>query len=164
MKEINIDKLKEQTAQYAIDHVTGRGTHTHIAFLRDSFNKLCAAMGANEWKPEDIGFDLDTVVKALKAEPWVKDIAAKSAGQRTREDMLRIARNFIRKYWSVNEKPTVTLKDVNDILNVINPFSRRLVVANRVSIDCLKKIPSHKIHRLDEILGNLARNPNYGIK
>ena len=161
---MSIDRLKAQTAKYAIDAVHGKENHRDISQLRDSFNELCKASGANEWYLEYIGFDFDTLTKALKNEPWIIPIAAKPVGQRTKQDQALVTRNFIRKYWSVNEKPTVTLKDVNDILNVINPFSRRLVVANRVSIDCLKKIPSHKIHRLDEILGNLARNPNYGIK
>ena len=40
MATVNIDQLKEQTAQYAIEHITGRGMHTGIAWFRDSFNEL----------------------------------------------------------------------------------------------------------------------------
>jgi len=161
---MSIDKLREQTVKYAIDAVHGKGKRKDVSLLCDSFNELCKASGANEWYIENIGFDLDTLSKALKNEPWIISIASKPVGQRTKEDQALVTRNFIRKYWSVKEKPTVTLKDVNDILNVINPFSRRLVVANSVSIDCLGKIPFHKVHRLDEILSNLARNPDYGLK
>ena len=72
MKEINIDKLKEQTAQYAIDHVT-------------------------------------------------------------------------------------------DILKIADPLSKRHLVANRVSIDCIYKLSPNELIRLDEVLGNLEKNPNYGM-
>ncbi len=33
-----IQKLREQTAQYAIEHITKKGMHTGYAWLRDSFN------------------------------------------------------------------------------------------------------------------------------
>ena len=41
-----IEKLQKQTAQYAIEYITGKGMHTGIAWFRDSFNELCDAMGA----------------------------------------------------------------------------------------------------------------------
>lgn len=43
-----IEQLKQQTAQYATEHITGKGMHTGIAWLRDSFNEFCEAMGAND--------------------------------------------------------------------------------------------------------------------
>ena len=60
-----IEKLQKQTAQYAIEHITGKGMHTGFAWFRDSFNELCEAMGANEFDPEDIGFELDDLVEMV---------------------------------------------------------------------------------------------------
>ena len=46
MREIDkkIGQLKEQTAKYAIEHITGKGMHTGIAWLRDSFNEYYDAI------------------------------------------------------------------------------------------------------------------------
>ena len=44
-KEKKIEQLKEQTARYAIEHITGEGMHTGIAWLRNSFNELYEAIG-----------------------------------------------------------------------------------------------------------------------
>lgn len=46
MKEDNskIEKLRKQTAQYAIEHITGKGMHTGIPWLRDSFNDFYEAI------------------------------------------------------------------------------------------------------------------------
>ena len=66
-----IDQLKEQTAQYAIEHITGKGMHTGIAWFRDSFNELCEAMHANEFNPDDLSFEIEDLAENLKKEPWV---------------------------------------------------------------------------------------------
>lgn len=44
MNEKKIEQLKEQTAKYAIEHITGNGMHTGIAWLRDSFNDYCESI------------------------------------------------------------------------------------------------------------------------
>lgn len=40
-----IKELRAETAQYAVEHITGKGMQTGIAWLRDSFNDLYDAMG-----------------------------------------------------------------------------------------------------------------------
>ena len=92
-----IEKLQKQTAQYAIEHITGKGMHTGFAWFRDSFNELCEAMGANEFDPEDIGFELDDLVENLKKAPWVAEIAGKPANSRTTEDIDRVVNSFRRR-------------------------------------------------------------------
>lgn len=39
-----VEKLRQQTAQYAIEHITGKGLHTGIAWLNDSFNEYYNAI------------------------------------------------------------------------------------------------------------------------
>lgn len=39
-----VKKLREQTCQYAIEHITRKGLHTGYAWLRDSFNEYYDAM------------------------------------------------------------------------------------------------------------------------
>ncbi len=161
MTEQKIEKLKEQTAQYAIEHIKGKGLHTGINWLRDSFNELCEVIGANEWKPEDIGFDLNELVKYLKEEPWVAEIAAKPADQRPWEDIERITEDFICKYW-LRSPEEVTSKDIADVLKVADPISHRHLVGQRVAIDCIRALDSSQLHRLDDVLRDLEMNPNLG--
>ena len=42
--DLKIQKLREQTAQYAIEHITKKGMHTGYAWLRDSFNEYYDAI------------------------------------------------------------------------------------------------------------------------
>lgn len=157
-----IDQLKKQTAQYAIEHITGNGLHKGIAWFRDSFNELCEAMHANEFNPDDIGFDLEKVTNCLKREPWVAEIAAKPVSERTWEDRQRVAQGFIRKYWPYEQKQRITVQDINDILKVADPLSHRHLVGQKVAIDCIYALDSDQLHRLDDILGDLEKNPILG--
>ena len=43
-RDKKIEQLKEKTAKYAIEHITGKGMHTGIAWLRDSFNEYYDAI------------------------------------------------------------------------------------------------------------------------
>lgn len=156
-----IEELQKQTAQYAVEHITGKGMHTGIAWLRDSFNELCEAMGANEFNPEDIGFDLDEVVTNLKKEPWMAQIAAKASTLRTHEDTSRVVEDFICKHWMMKPEE-VTAKDVADILTVADPLSKRHLVANKVAIDCIRPLSHDELYRLDGVLADLEKNPNLG--
>ncbi len=159
-KEIN--KLQQQTVQYAIEYITGKGLHSGIAWLRDSFNELCEAMGANEWKPEDIGFELDDLVENLKKAPWVAEIAGKSASKRTSEDISRVVEDFICEFW-LTKPEEVTTKDVADVLRVADPLSKRHLVANKVAIECIRPLSHDELYRLDGVLADLEKNPNYGM-
>ena len=55
-----IDELQQRTAQYAVEHITGRGMHAGIALLWDPFNELCEAMGDNKFNSDDIGLERST--------------------------------------------------------------------------------------------------------
>ena len=156
-----IEDLQKQTSQYAIEHITGKGMHTGIAWLRDSFNDLCEAMGANEFNPDDIGFELDDMVENLKKVPWVAEIAGKPANSRTTEDISRVVEDFICEYW-LTRPEEVTTKDVADVLTVADPLSRRHLVGQKVAIDCIHALTDAELHRLDGILSDIEKNPNYG--
>ena len=156
-----IDQLKEQTAQYAIEHITGKGMHTGIAWFRDSFNELCEAMHANEFNPDDISFELDDLVDNLKKAPWVAEIASKSADSRTTEEIDRVVNDFICEYWLIQPEE-VTTKNVADVLKVADPLSHRHLVGQKVAIDCIHALDNGQLQRLDEILRDLEKNPNLG--
>lgn len=156
-----IEQLKEQTAQYAIEHITGKGMHTGIAWFRDSFNELCEAMGANEFNPDDISFELDDLVDNLKKAPWVAEVASKSADSRTTEEIDRVVNDFICEYWLMQPEE-VTTKNVADVLKVADPLSHRHLVGQKVAIDCIHALDNGQLQRLDEILRDLEKNPNLG--
>ena len=156
-----IDQLKEQTAQYAIEYITGKGMHRGIAWLRDSFNELCEAIGANEFNPDDISFELDDLVENLKKAPWVAEIAAKSSDSRTTEDIDRVVHNFICEHWLMQPEE-VTTKNVADVLKVADPLSHRHLVGQKIAIDCIHALDHEQLHRLDVVLRDLEKNPNLG--
>lgn len=156
-----IDQLKEQTAQYAIEHITGKGMHTGFAWFRDSFNELCEAMHANEFNPDDISFELDDLVENLKKTPWVSEIAAKSVDSRTTEDIDHIVNDFICEHWLMRPEE-VTTKHVADVLKVANPLSHRHLLGQKVAIDCIHALNQEQLHCLDDILRDLEKNPNLG--
>ena len=156
-----IDQLKEQTAQYAIEHITGKGMHTGIAWFRDSFNELCEAMHANEFNPDDISFELDDLVDNLKKAPWVAEVASKPADSRTTEEIDRVVNDFICEYWLMQPEE-VTTKNVADVLKVADPLSHRHLVGQKVAIDCIHALDNGQLQRLDEILRDLEKNPNLG--
>ena len=154
-----IKQLQEQTAQYAIEHITGEGMHTGLAWLRDSFNELCEAMGANEFNLDDINFELEKVCNCLKQEPWIAEIAAKPEHERTWEDRQRVAQGFIRKYWPYEQKQRITVKDINDVLKVADPLSHRHIVAQKVAIDCIHALNHAQLQQLDKVLDDIVKNP-----
>ena len=160
-KEEKIDKLREQTAQYAIEHITGKGMHTGIAWLRDSFNDYCEAVGAKAYDPDDISFEIDDLTKYLKQAPWVAEIAAKPTDRRTHEDLERVVEDFICDFWLMRPEEATT-KHVADVLKVADPLSDRHLVAQKVAIDCIHALNSEQLNRLDDILADLAKNPNLG--
>ena len=52
-----IEKLRNETTQFAIEHITRKGMHTGIAWLRDSFNDYYDAIktpGVNISQENDI--------------------------------------------------------------------------------------------------------------
>ena len=154
-----IEQQKEQTAQYAIEHITGKGIHTDIAWFRDSFNELCEAMHANEFNPDDLSFEIEDLVENLKKEPWVAEIAGKPADKRTTEDIDLIVNNFICEHWLMQPEE-VTSKHVADVLLVANPLSHRHLLAQKVAIDCIHALNAEQLQRLDMELDEIVKNPN----
>ena len=155
-----IEELQEQTAQYAIEHITGKGLHKGIGWLRDSFNELCEAMGIPDLQEPD-NYDREDVIEALKEEPWVKEIAGKPADARTLKDIDRIVNDFFCKHWLMQPEE-VTTKDVADVLKVADPLSHRHLVAQEVAIDCIYALDNEELQQLDGVLADLEKNPDLG--
>lgn len=152
------EHMKEQTTQYAIEHITGNGIHTDIIWFRDSFNELCEAMHANEFNPDDLSFEIEDLAENLKKEPWVAWIAGKSADSRTTEDIDRIVNDFICEYWLMQPEE-VTTKHVADVLKVADPLSHRHLVGQKVAIGCIHALDKEQLERLDGILRDIEMNP-----
>ena len=143
-----IDKLRKQTAQYAIEYITGKGMHTGIAWFRDSFNEYCDAIGANEFNPDDLSFEIDDLAEILKKEPWVAEIAGKgSIITLPTEDINLIVNDFICEYWLMRPEE-VTSKHVADVLKVADPLSYRHIVGQKVAIDCIHALNREQLHQL----------------
>ena len=161
MTQKEIDRLREQTVRYAIEHITGKGMHTGIAWLRDSFNEYCEAIGANDYNSDDISFDIDELTKNIKKEPWVAEIAGKSVDSRTTDDIDSVVNDFICEYWLMRPEE-VTTKNVADVLKVADPLSHRHLVGQKIAIDCIHALNQEQLHQLDMILRDLEKNPDYG--
>ena len=154
-----IKELKDQTFQYAVEHITGKGMHTGINWLRDSFNEYCEAIGANEFNPDDISFELDDLVDNLKKAPWVAEIAGKPTDQRTAADIDRVVNDFICEHWLMRPEE-VTTKDVADVLKVADPLSHRHLVGQKIAIDCIHALDNEQLQQLDKVLDEIVKNPN----
>ena len=148
-----IEKLRQKTADNAIEYIK---TGTGIDCLRDSFNELCKAMGIPTPQGPD-NFEREDVINALKKEPWVKDIAAKPADQRTAQDIDRIVNDFYCEHWLMKPEE-VTCKDVAQLMNFADPNSHRHIVAQRVAIDCIHALNHEQLQQLDKALNAVAAN------
>ena len=148
-----IEKLRQKTADNAIEYIK---TGTGIDYLRDSFNELCEAMGIPTPQGPD-NFEREDVINALKEEPWIKDIAAKPADQRTAEEIDRIVNDFYCEHWLMKPKE-VTSKDVAQLMNFADPNSHRHIVAQRVAIDCIHALNHEQLQQLDKALNAVAAN------
>ena len=157
MTQTDIEQLKAQTAQYAIEHITGKRMPKGIVWLRDSFNKQCEAMGIpTPYEPN--GYDREDIIETLEEEPWVKDIAAKPADIRTQDDTDRIVNDIFCKHWMVRPEE-VTSKDVARLLNFADPYSHRHIVGQKVAVGCIHALSHEKQQRLDGILRDIEMNP-----
>lgn len=162
MESNDIDKLKKETADWAVKYIkTGNG----FPWLRDKFNELCKAMGGETINPKDMGYsqkDYEEFVKYVSQEPWLKEIAAKPADQRTNDDIGRIVHDFYCKYYAMYPQD-VTTKDVADVLKVADPYSHRHIIAQRVAIDCIHALDKAQLEKLDRELDGIVKNPNIGM-
>lgn len=148
-----IEKLQQETADNAIEYIK---TGTGIDCLRDSFNELCKAMGIPTPQAPD-NYEREDIINALKEEPWVKDIAAKPADQRTTEDIDRIVNDFYCEHWLMKPEE-VTSKDVAQLMDFADPNSHRHIVAQRVAIDCIHALNHEQLQQLDKALDAVAVN------
>ena len=152
-------QLYTRTAQYAIEYIKGEGMHTGITKLRDSFNELCEAIGANEFNPDDLSFEIEDLAENLKKEPWVAEIAGKgSMITLPMEDIDLIVNHFICEHWLIRPEE-VTTKHVTDVLKVADPLSHRHLVGQKVAIDCIHALNKEQLQRLDGILRDIEMNP-----
>ena len=151
-------KLSE-VSNFAIQHITGKGMHTGISWLRDSFNEYCSAIGANEYNPDDISFEVEDLVENLKKAPWVSDIAGKPADKRTTEDIDRVVNDFICEHWLMQPEE-VTSKHVADVLKFADPYSHRHLLAQKIAIDCIHALNHEQLQQLDKLLDEIVKNPN----
>ena len=159
MTEYMMKQLYTRTAQYAIEYIKGEGMHTGITKLRDSFNELCEAIGANEFNPDDLSFEIEDLAENLKNEPWVAEIAGKgSMITLPMEDIDLIVNHFICEHWLMRPEE-VTTKHVADILKVADPLSHRHLVGQKVAIDCIHALDKDQLQRLDSVLRDLEMNP-----
>ena len=124
-QDTKLESLKNKVSQYAIEHITGKGSHSGIAWFRDSFNEYCDAIGANEFNPDDISFELDDLVENLKKASWVAEIAGKPADKRTTADIDRVVNDFICEYWLMQPEE-VTTKNVQPPSSCRTEDSHRL--------------------------------------
>lgn len=148
-----IEQLQQETADNAIKYIK---TGTGIARLRDSFNELCKAMGIPTPQAPD-NYEREDIINALKEEPWLKDIAAKPADQRTAQDIDRIVNDFYCEHWLMKPEE-VTSKDVAQLMDFADPNSHRHIVAQRVAIDCIHALNHEQLQQLDKALDAVAAN------
>ena len=151
------DLHTQQTVKAAVWYIT---ISDDITELRDRFNSLCEEMGADEFDPDGLSFDIHELVENIQKEgSWIKNIAAKSEYKRTMQEIDYVVDEFIRKYWPI-KKEQVTTKMMADVLRVADPLSRRHIVAQRVVIESISELHSkEQLQKLDRIMDWLAMNP-----
>lgn len=148
--------LTQKTATLGIEYIKGS---TDIGELRDMFNSLCAAMNADEWKPDELSFDINDLAEHIKQEPWVSKLSGLGAEHWTWDRMEYLVENFICKYWMM-KKEEITTKHISDILKMANPLSKRRLVAQRIVIECIHALDKEQQARLESVLYDIALNPN----
>jgi hypothetical protein len=142
-----------KAAVYYIEH--GR----YFAELASSFNQLCEDWHANEFNPDELSLDVNDIARHIEDEPWIRNIAAMPAHERTWQMNVRVVEEFIAKYWTM-PKDEITTKNVGDVLRVADPLSRRHILAQRVVIECIHDLKTEaQLRRLDKIMDHLATNP-----
>ena len=151
------DLHTQQTVKAAVWYIT---ISDDITELRDRFNSLCEEMGADEFDPDGLSFDIHELVENIQKEgSWIKNIAAKSEYKRTLQEIEYVVDEFICKYWPI-KKEQVTTKMMADVLRVADPLSRRHIVAQRVVIESISELHSkEQLQKLDRIMDWLAMNP-----
>lgn len=150
------DLHMQQTVKAAVDRITNAGSFME---LRDRFNQLCEDWHANEYKPDELSLDINDIARHIDDEPWIKNIAAMPAHERTWQMNVRVVEEYIAKYWAIPERE-ITAQMVTDVLRVADPLSRRHILAQRVVIECIHDLKTEdQLRRLDRLMDALATNP-----
>ena len=142
------EQLLQQTAQYAVEHVTGEGMHTGFGWVRDSFEELCEAVGAGD---RDLSGDAAAV---LKENPWVFEIANKSKENRTPEELKRVKKAYAHSYGYLLQE--VSRADIEEFLKNANLFSQRHLLAQKVAVEGSQKLSVSQRYDLNVILDQLV--------
>ena len=150
------DLRMQDTVKAAVYYIeNGR----YLAELASSFNRLCKDWYADEFDPDKLSFDVSDIAMCIEDEPWIRDIAAMPAHERTWQMTERVVEEFIVKYFAMR-KEDITSKMVADVLRVADPLSRRHILAQRVVIECIHNIKTEDdLRHLDIVMGKLATNP-----
>ena len=150
------DLHMQETVKAAVYYIeNGR----YLAELASSFNRLCKDWHADEFDPDKLSFDVSDIAMYIEDEPWIRDIAAMPAHERTWQMTERVVEEFIVKYFAMR-KEDITSKMVADVLRVADPLSRRHILAQRVVIECIHNIKTEDdLRHLDIVMGKLATNP-----
>lgn len=150
------DLHMQQTVKAAVEYIENGRYFTELA---GSFNKLCDDWHANEYDPDELSLDVNEIARHINDEPWITDIAAMPAHERTWQMNVRVVEEFIAKYW-VLSKEEITTQMVADVLRVADPLSRRHILAQRVVIECIHDLHTEQeLKRLDIMMSELATNP-----
>lgn len=150
------DLHMQETVMAAVEYIKGGGG---VAYLRECFNRLCKDWRADEFDPKELSLDVNDIAVHIGHEPWIKNIAAMPAHERTWQMNVRVVEEFIAKYW-VLSKEEITTQMVSDVLRVADPLSRRHILAQRVVIECIHDLGTEtELRRLDRLMDALATNP-----
>ena len=150
------DLHMQQTVKAAVEYIE---SGTGFADLRKHFNQLCKDWHADEFNPDELSLDVNDIAVHTYDEPWIRDIAAIPAHERTWQMNVRVVEEFIAKYW-VMPKEEITTGMVADVLRVADPLSRRHIIAQRVVIECIHALQTEtELRRLDRLMDALATNP-----
>jgi len=154
---INVKDLHmQQTVKAAVYYIENGN---YLAELASNFNRLCEDWHADEYDPDELSLDINDIASHINDEPWIKDIASVPAIVRTWQMNVRVVEEFIHKYWAI-PKDEITTKNVDDVLCVANPLSRRHILAQRVVIECIHYLRTEdQLRRLDRLMDTLATNP-----
>lgn len=150
------DLHMQQTVKAAVYYIeNGR----YFAELAGSFNQLCKDWHADEYDPDKLSLDVSDIACHIDDEPWIRNIAAIPAHERTWQMNERVVEEFIHKYWFI-DKYEITTQNVADVLRVADPLSRRHILAQRVVIECIHDLKTEEqLRQLDRLMDALATNP-----
>ena len=73
----------QQTVNAALAYLKGRGSDGELS---KRFNQLCKEWHADAYNPEELSLDVDDIAMCIDEEPWIRDIAALPASERTWQD------------------------------------------------------------------------------